>query len=207
MKESFFSVFQISVVLTEGSSLLPSYAKKELWPYYQIKCDLKCMYGYKTDMEGQYFCKCYDPCENIYCHSSSKCVVNVPKRTDCDWSSCKAKAFCQETKTRPKKKNRKKYLWHLDNTPQRDDGSVTSSEKGHGVCHMPLEEEAKKCTKLRKRWYFDPISGQCRKFRGCRTGGNNFGRKKRCKRKCLSKTKLAKRKGHSRGRKSRRFIK
>ena len=73
-----------------------------------------------------------------------------------------------------------------------DDATATSVPS---VCYMPLTEKAKNCKRLRRRWYFDPETATCRKFKGCRTGGNNFGKKKRCKRKCLRKGRPSRRKG------------
>ncbi|XP_046371089.2 BPTI/Kunitz domain-containing protein 4-like [Haliotis rufescens] len=192
-------VFLILCVLPTYASTFFSGNSKELWPYFKIKCGFRdCPYGYETDVEGSPICKCHDPCKYVYCMKGTKCVIHVPKT--CNWQTCRPKAGCKDVGG----KGRTKIT--LYTTPLSDDATAsTHPSTPNSLCLLPLTEEAKDCKKMRKRWYFDPETGKCRKFRGCKTGGNNFGRKKRCKRKCIRKRRSPKRRG--RGKNARRRAK
>ncbi|KAK7488397.1 hypothetical protein BaRGS_00020371, partial [Batillaria attramentaria] len=81
---------------------------------------------------------------------------------------------------------------------QSDDASMTSQESKFfppAKCQLPALPTTTGCKRARKRWFFDATTGSCRKFRSCRTPGNNFSKKWHCKSRCLGKKKSSRRKG------------
>lgn len=143
-------------------------------------CTEKCLYGYERDVEGNEFCKCLDPCQYIYCNNNTECVVRMINGRHQGVCDRKSKLIDGPTNT------------------------MTDTEKkvkGKKVCYQMLPLEAIKCTDNRtKRWYFDSNLKQCKHFRGCQTPGNNFSRKRHCKKQCLGR----KRRRHGKRRNSRR---
>lgn len=185
-------LLMVSAALTRASSYRRASGAKEMWPYFRIKCDLKCQYGYQTDVEGNYVCLCHDPCQNVRCFGNTECVVDESKM--CSEDNCRPHATCRAISGLPPN------LPTPPTTPQSpqsrlqaDDAATTSAEATvPEVCLLPVEEEAKLCRKTRTRWFYDNVSGTCRPFEGCRMGGNNFRRQKGCERVCLWTRKASK---------------
>lgn len=67
--------------------------------------------------------------------------------------------------------------------------SVTKVDEQHAVCFQDIPTDAFRCRKKRRRYFYDSISGLCVKFRGCDSKGNNFAKKKDCKRLCIKERK------------------
>ncbi|XP_025105325.1 papilin-like isoform X2 [Pomacea canaliculata] len=143
-----------------------------------MRCDLRCPHGYLTDVEGNYVCVCYNPCENVRCFGKTTCVVDTPKNCHLE-DHCRPRAMCRDD------------LHHEPSSQtlgpaQNDDATTTSSEASRPqLCFLPVSEEAKKCRTLRMRWFFDVTTGACKEFAGCREkGGNNFKKRKSCEKTC-----------------------
>lgn len=130
-------------------------------------CKEECLYGYERDVEGNEFCKCLDPCQYIYCNNNTACVVRT--------TNGRPEGICERTSR------------IIENTITTIPDPAKKL-KGKKICYQMLPLEAIKCTDNRtKRWYFDSNLRQCKHFRGCQTPGNNFSRKRHCKKQCLGR--------------------
>ncbi|XP_076442961.1 uncharacterized protein LOC143281603 [Babylonia areolata] len=180
---STFLALLVGSAVTTASSYLRAYGAKELWPYLRLRCDLRCPYGYETDIEGNLVCLCHDPCQNVLCFGRTRCVVELPKLCTRDY--CRPRATCRDTGP----------LLPLPPSHNgvflADDASTTSSATSIPArCRLPRSGAAdKSCRKLRVRWFFDDVTGTCRSFLGCRTtGNNNFRGRRGCEKTCSLKT-------------------
>lgn len=92
----------------------------------------------------------------------------------------------------------------IDNNVQSDGASSVdvTSPSTPDICAQEVSKEAYKCRRKKRRWYFDAQTGTCVKFRGCEGDGNNFSRKKFCKKQCIRK-KTRSRKGRKNRRRNR----
>ncbi|XP_076463570.1 kunitz-type protease inhibitor 2-like [Babylonia areolata] len=172
-------VLLVSTVAARASSYMRGHGVKasELWPHFRNTCNLTCPYGYQTDVEGNFVCQCHDPCQNVLCFWKTRCVVELPK--SCTGTYCRPKATCKDVT-----ESSQSPLPH--GVLQADDAATTSAETSYPErCMLPVTGEAKKCRKMRLRWYFDSVTGACKQFLGCRTKGNNFKRSRGCERMCL----------------------
>ncbi|KAL8568312.1 hypothetical protein ACOMHN_040885 [Nucella lapillus] len=90
-----------------------------------------------------------------------------------------------------KSKNRPHHV-----TTHTGDVTVTSKDwfRAQPVCSRAVLPILTGCKRPLKRWFFDDRSGACRKFRSCPAGGNNFSRKRHCKKQCMEPGRV-KRKG------------
>lgn len=184
----------VSAAVTRASSYMRAHSAKEMWPYFRLKCDLKCPYGYQTDVEGNSVCLCHDPCQNVRCFGNTECVVDESK--PCIGDNCRPHATCRVV-------NQPAGLHQSPPSQPRfqaDDATTTSAEtSAPATCLLPVAEEAKQCRKQRMRWFYDSVSGTCRQFRGCRGKGNNFKRQRGCERMCVTNRKNSS-KGRSKSR-------
>ncbi|XP_064602694.1 BPTI/Kunitz domain-containing protein 4-like [Liolophura sinensis] len=173
-----FIIFQIvSVYYVEASSYSShGNSRREM-----LHCTLKCPNGYDTDIEGNPFCRCYDPCSNVFCPGGMNCIVNARKRCRNGTENCRPRAYCKDITKRPGK--------GIDNNVQSDGASSAdvTTPSAPNVCSLEVSKEAFKCRRKKRRWYFDEQTGTCVKFRGCEGEGNNFSRKKFCKKQCIKK--------------------
>ena len=98
--------------------------------------------------------------------------------------------FSEQTLVEIKPKNGGMPYWKdLSKFLQGDDPALWwESNIDVNICSQPLPEAAVTCKRKRRRWYYSPMTGQCVRFMGCETDGNNFGRKYYCKSKCRTKT-------------------
>ncbi|XP_070181792.1 kunitz-type serine protease inhibitor 6-like [Littorina saxatilis] len=185
-------VLLVVSTLTRASSFMRAHGAKELWPYFQIRCDLNCPYGYMTDVEGNFVCYCHDPCQNVRCFRRTQCVVDLPKA--CLPSEyCRPKATCKDLSPpeQPPPQPSPTSTQHSVPQTQADDATTTSSETSLPErCLLPVTGEAKKCRNTRMRWYYDDITGTCKSFLGCKTTGNNFRGRRGCEKTCGVKRSL-----------------
>lgn len=170
-----------------GSSILDSGHYNQ----FISQCGLICPLGYETDIEGNPMCKCNDPCMNIYCFGGTKCVIEKAS-SNCNGDRCKLEAVCKEIKDKKKVEKSQDYRLSRENEAflqylQQD--SVTKVDEQHAVCFQEIPTDAFRCRKKRRRYFYDSISGLCVKFRGCESKGNNFAKKKDCKRLCRKERK------------------
>lgn len=170
-----------SVLCHTISNSLWSMPMEEMVRKQTLKCNNFCPYGFKTDVEGMFTCSCLDPCRSLRCLQGTKCVVVMPK--NCEWELCSPTPTCQEEKiVHVQPKNGDTPYWKgLSQLVQGDDPHLWT---GIDVCAQPLPDAAVTCKRKRRRWYYSPMTGQCVRFLGCDTPGNNFARKYSCKSKC-----------------------
>lgn len=177
-----------SVICHSISNTFSSESTEDLVRRQTLKCNSFCPFGFKTDVEGRYTCECLDPCASLLCLQGTKCVVVMPK--SCEWEPCSPTPTCQEeaiVEVRPKD-GRTPYWKDLSKLALGDDPALWWDAKSDvDVCSQPLPEVAVRCKRKRRRWYYSPMTGQCVRFMGCDTPGNNFGRKYYCKSKCRTK--------------------
>ncbi|XP_033735099.1 tissue factor pathway inhibitor-like [Pecten maximus] len=168
-----------------------------VWKHFKLKCGLHCAYGYDTDVEGGPICKCQNPCRNVFCFEGTVCVIKKAK--DCIGGFCSHEAVCEdETSTTNDVSNTMglnrgspaftNEVFDID-TLQQDSGTTISGTSPVDVTDICVDQpppEAWKCDRKEKRYYFNSNKGMCLRFRGCQTVGNNFRRRKDCKRTCIS---------------------
>ncbi|XP_052770220.1 BPTI/Kunitz domain-containing protein 4-like [Mya arenaria] len=147
-----------------------------------LKCNNPCPFGFKSDVEGELMCECFDPCSYIMCLQGTVCVAEMPK--SCQSGACKAETRCENRKeiVQEKIKNEIYQNWEdIAGSLPRDDPF------GGDVCSQILPTEAVMCSQQKPRWHFNPMTGKCVRFSGCPTAGNNFARKYYCKQQCRYK--------------------
>ncbi|OWF35717.1 tissue factor pathway inhibitor-like [Mizuhopecten yessoensis] len=168
------------------------------WKHFTLKCGLHCPYGYDTDVEGGPICKCQNPCRNVFCFDGTVCVIKKAK--NCRGGFCSHKAACKDAKSTtsdvsiPMGHNRgppalTNEAFDIANTLQQDSSTTISGTSPVDVTEICIDQpppEAWKCDRKEKRYYFNSNKGMCLRFRGCQTVGNNFRRRRDCKRTCIS---------------------
>ncbi|XP_056021259.1 uncharacterized protein LOC130054725 [Ostrea edulis] len=144
-------------------------------------CNRRCDYGYDTDIEGNFICKCNDPCQNVYCFGGSSCIISK----SCSRGTCRLDASCKDPR------------------PQKDTSSTSSPKsQGYGdatydtanfvrtnavtICSQPLSNDIFNCPKRTRRYMYDTGKGRCVRFWGCRKPGNNFDKRRTCKETCIT---------------------
>ncbi|XP_069118710.1 uncharacterized protein [Argopecten irradians] len=169
-----------------------------VWKHFMLKCGLHCTYGYETDVEGGPICKCQNPCRNVFCFEGTVCVIKKAK--NCIGGFCNHEALCEDERSTTRDVSNSMGLNRgsgaLTNNEvfdvdalQQDSGTTivgTTPDDVIDVCVDQPPPEAWKCDRKEKRYYFNSNKGMCLRFRGCQTAGNNFRRRKDCKRTCIS---------------------
>ncbi|XP_060070588.1 tissue factor pathway inhibitor-like [Ylistrum balloti] len=165
--------------------------------HFKLKCGLQCPYGYDTDVEGGPICKCQNPCRNVFCFEGTVCVIKKAK--NCRGGHCNHEAACEDDKSATSGLSNTmahnmglsaitNEVFNIDGLQQ--DSSTSISGTGTAdvidICVDQPPPEAWKCDRKEKRYYFNSNKGMCLRFRGCQTPGNNFRRRKDCKRTCIS---------------------
>ncbi|XP_062595540.1 uncharacterized protein LOC134256878 [Saccostrea cucullata] len=143
-------------------------------------CNRKCEYGYDTDIEGNFICKCNNPCQNVYCFAGTTCVISK----SCDRGACKLDASCKDLR-RQKDIGLTSPLKSQDFVGVSFDTANFVQTDANTICRQPLSFDVFNCPKRMRRYMYDATKGRCVRFWGCRKPGNNFDKKRTCKETCI----------------------
>ncbi|CAH1790927.1 unnamed protein product [Owenia fusiformis] len=161
----------------------------DYWGHTPVKCDLNCDHGLEHDVEGRAICKCFNPCRSVKCFGGNKCVVEMPSKCE-SHMNCRSTAICKavapnELKEKEPYPTKPKEVKEANHIKIEENHTVEPkpNKDNKNVCKMPRDITFK-CNQKFNRWYYDKKTRKCKKFYGCPSEGNNFARKRDCKKMC-----------------------